>query len=905
MPDLAKLGFPVPSGLPDAITKALTPLLPHHDADFFSDEELHSIQAFQKAANYLTVAQIYLKENVLLQQPLSPAHLKPRLLGHFGTTPGLIFAYAHVTLQLLRREQLDSRAATSDGPQSLTNQSRKAMFVTGPGHGAPGILSCLYLEGTLARFYPDEDHTPEGVAAFVKKFSWPGLDRPSHLNGSVPGVISEGGELGYSLGIAYGAVMDKADLIAVCVVGDGEAETGPTSAMWHAHRYIDPSESGAVLPILHLNKFKIAEPTIFGTMDESELLSLFTGYGFQPVIVSYDKTVQGHTIPGDSEASRLDLEMASALDWAWKTILEIQYQARSGRPITKPRWPMIILISPKGWGGPISLEGKPIENSFRSHQVPIANPHTNKEHLQALETWLKSYEPHKWFRPDQKPFIDEAITAIFPKNLMGQVEDIYQPSPSLEMPDWRDYAGKKGTVLSEMDACGEMLKTVTSNNRHTFRIFSPDELISNHLGSVLDSVTTRNFQSDPATSVAATGKQNGGRVIEMLSEHTLQAFAQGYTLMGGVALFPSYESFLKIVTTMIDQYAKFLKNCDEVSFRPKQSSITYIETSHLYRQEHNGSSHQNPGLINSVMDLPHSVARIYFPPDANTALSTLDHCLRSRGYVNLIVGSKHPSPVWLSPEEAHRHCVAGASVWKEVSTDEGRAPDVVLVGIGVELTSEVIAARDLLARDVPSLRVRMVNITDLLILSDRGEHPHSLTDESLASLFTVDKPVVINFHGFPSAIKGLLGDRLAHLAGSTPTSAASSVTAPPQKVKVMGYEISLSMLRNGLAQLVPPMLSPTSTAAAAPSSPRKVKVLGYVNEGTTTTPWSMLRMNGCDRFSVASAALSFMAHQSHHEAGVKASQLIANYQAQRRWHEKYVIEHGKDPDDFVAVPTSA
>ncbi|KAK0560484.1 hypothetical protein OC844_003737 [Tilletia horrida] len=873
MGDLPKLDFPVPSRIPIAVADALHTTVSKETEDIVSKIDFASLQAFQKAANFLSVAQIYLKDNVLLQQPLSREHLKPRLLGHHGTTPGLILIYAHATALLSRHEESTADAIQDKQPKQKPllppehSTWRRALYVTGPGHGAPGVLASLFLEGSISRFHQDESQSAEGVHNFVKKFSWPGLDRPSHLNGSVPGCIHEGGELGYALGVAYGAIMDKPDLLAIAVIGDGEAETGPTAAAWQSHKYIDPSESGAVLPILHCNRFKIAEPTIFGTMDDAELLALFTGYGFMPRIVSYDTLVKTHTVPGDEAAIEFDREMARSMEWAYAEIIKIQNAARFGTPITKPRWPMLIVISPKGWGAPATLDGLPLENSFRTHQVPISQPHQNDSHFDLLTTWLKSYEPDKWFRPSKQPFLAEVVTRLLPKNpthRMGQLVELYQPPPELSYPSWTAFAAEKGSMRSEMDACGDLVAKFVDCNRHTFRIFSPDELVSNHLGKVLDGTTTREFQADPATSVSSTGQQNGGRVIEMLSEHTLQAFAQGYTLMGNLALFPSYESFLPIVTTMIEQYAKFLKNLDEVTFRPKTYSITYVETSTLYRQEHNGSSHQNPGLINTIMNLPHATARVYLPPDSNTALSTMDHCFRSHGYINLIVGSKHPSPTWLSAEEAHQHCVAGASVWRAYSSDEGRDPDVVLVGCGVETTAEVIAAQALLARDVPTLRVRVVNITDLLILSDRGEHPHALSDEQLVSLFTADKPVVFNFHGYPSVIKGLLGDRLSQLCCLSSTK----------------HEHNLQI-------------------------PRKMKVLGFVENGTTTTPWSMLRVNGTDRFSVAEATLRLAAHRSDTDAGVRAHELIANYQSQRRFHEKYVLEHGEDPADFVALPSPA
>ena len=729
-------------------------LPPLHQAA--SQFDLESLQAFQKAANYLALAQIYLENNPLVQQPLNyERDIKKRLLGHWGTCPGLVFCYAHMTALISRAIH-----TAQDGAQ------HRALFVTGPGHGAPAILACLYLEGSISRFYPDESISIRGIQKFIKNFSWPDSVRPSHVTATTPGAIHEGGELGYALAVAFGAVMDKPDLIAVAVIGDGEAETGPTATAWHSHKFIDPAESGAVLPILHLNRFKISEKTIFGCMDRAELVTLFTGYGYQVRIVDYYANVkEKHTQPGDESVVQFDIDMAASLDWAYSEIDKIQKSARKDEPIRKPRWPLIIICSPKGWGCPSQVDGLPVEASYRSHQVPIqVGPNQHGEaHLKMLEDWLHSYSPSKWFRADQGRLeLDPLVTRILPDKpelCMGQIEEIYTRSPALNQIDVDQFMLRPGKdpesgrplLKAATIACGDYLAELLPKNSSSLRIFSPDELVSNHLDAVLEAkgFRTRNFQADPDVLITKKEREAGvvsGRVIEMLSEHTLQGFCQGYTLTGRISLFPSYESFLGIVTTMIEQYAKFIKVAKTTPFRPPVPSITYIETSTLWRQEHNGFSHQNPGLINAVLNLPHNVARVYLPPDANCALSTLAHCLASRDYVNLVVASKHPTRVYLHPDEANAHCKAGASIWHAYSTDEGSDPDVVLVGIGTEPTAEVIAASELLREEEggSQLRVRVINITDLMILSEASVHPHALSTDRFEALFTRDKPVVIS-----------------------------------------------------------------------------------------------------------------------------------------------------------------
>lgn len=790
----------------------------------FAEDELQGISTFQKAANYIALAQIYLKENALLRNPLRTDDIKERLLGHWGTCPGLIFCYTHLTAYITRHME----------------NEQQFLFVTGPGHGAPGILACLYLEGTISRFFHDESWTEGGFNTHIRKFSWPESGRPSHINAATPGSIHEGGELGYALSVAFGSVMDKPDLIAAVVVGDGEAETGPTATAWHGHKFIDPSESGAVLPILHRNRYKISEKTIFGTMDKEELVDLFTGYGFQVYYLDYDDHVDEHTIPGDKAASKFDLCMAQALQGAINLIRSIQSSARSGQPISKPRWPMIILTSPKGWGCPKELDGRALEGSFRCHQVPITDPRDNRHHFETLEAWLKSYEPQNLFRvlDTGELAFHHAISYVIPKEsrrCMGMVPDLYVPALSLDLPPWNDLFAPSDAVKSSMEVCGEYLKKVIRSNPRSFRIFSPDELVSNRLDKVFEVslIGKRNFQWDPESCVHAGQLRQGGRIIEMLSEHTLQGFAQGYTLTGRVSLFPSYESFLGIVATMIEQYAKFLHDSKVTRFRPSIPSITYIETSTLWRQEHNGFSHQNPGLINSLLNLPHGVIRIFFPADANCALSTLNHCLGSKNYVNLIVGSKHHTKIWLDEESTKRHCKTGGTVWAQYSTDKGSNPDIVIAGIGVETTAEAIAASYILQKDLPGIRIRLVNIIDLMIFSKPSEHPHALSEDGLWSLFTSDRPIIFNFHGYISAISGLLGDRLT----------------PKGKIK------------------------------------RPIRYHGYIEKGTTTTPWSMMRLNRVDRYSICQSALDLLHSQEVLTYPFSISEQYDIYENKKRYHE--------------------
>ncbi|KAK9238834.1 XFP N-terminal domain-containing protein [Lipomyces kononenkoae] len=771
---------------------------------YLTAEERSALVKFNELSLYIASAMIFLKSNTLLERELVQDDIKYRLLGHFGTCPGLTLAYSHCN-RLIIKNDLDM------------------IFVVGPGHGAPAILADLWIEDSLDAFLPDYPRNKKGLEKLIKGFSWPG-GFPSHVNAEVPGAIHEGGELGYSLAVAFGAVMDKPNLIATCIVGDGESESGPLAAAWNSHKYIDPAESGAVLPILHANGFKISERTIPGTDDDKELIALYSGYGYQVRIVEDLKNMHD--------------DLAAAMDWALDEIRNIQTAARSGRPILKPRWPMIILRTPKGFSGPKYLDGEPIEGSFHSHQVPLPEAKTNPKQFKLLKEWLLSYGADKLLTHDGQPIPE--ILNLVPKDRsrrMGQIRETFNGYQPLSLPDWKPMAKQKGSQYSAMQAVGEYLDKVLVWNPQKVRIFSPDELVSNKLDAIFNH-TNRNFQWDPLT------RAKGGRVTEILSEHCCQGWMQGYTLTGRVGVFPSYESFLGIIATMMVQYAKFMKMAKETKWRRDIASLNYIETSTWTRQEHNGFSHQNPAFIGTVIKVKAETARIYLPPDANCFMSTVRHCLRSKNYVNLMVGSKKPTPVYLSAEEAEAHCVAGASVWKFASTDDGLNPDVVLVGIGVEVTFEVIAAASLLKKKVPNLRVRVVNVTDLMILEPAGAHPHALTDERFDSLFTEDKPVHFNYHGYPTELKGLLFGR--------------------------------------------PNLD-------------RITIAGYDEEGTTTTPLSMMVLNKTDRWSVAVKAIEGAARHNP-IVQIQSHMLISEFEHARCKHQDYVVEHGKDPDGLYDTP---
>jgi xylulose-5-phosphate/fructose-6-phosphate phosphoketolase len=773
-------------------------------------EELKVLARYQRATNYLAAAQIYLKDNVLLRTPLTSAHVKDRLLGHWGTCPGINMIYAHLNRLIVHHEL-------------------NMFLVTGPGHGAPANLANLYLEGSLEHFYPTLSRDLAGLTDLVRRFSWPG-GFPSHLAPVIPGTIHEGGELGYALATAFGAVMDNPDLLVACIVGDGEAETGPTAASWHSYKFLDPAESGAVLPILHLNGYKISNPTIYGTMSNAELLQLFSGFGYHVHIV---------------EATQGDAVLAQTMDDMYAEILDIQRAARTGTPLQKPSWPMLILRSPKGWTGMKSHQGQPLEGSYRSHQVPAADLKDNPVSLKAVEEWLLSYHPEELFDEEGRPYPDLLTLCPSGDRRMGCNRHTLggHMRQELQLPDLASYAVPAGEGLySNIGSVARYLKDVIALNPHTFRIFCPDELESNLLGEILQ-VTRRNYQWPVADTDHSVGAR-GGRVIEVLSEHMCQAWLQGYLLTGRHGVFPSYEAFLPIIASMMDQYAKFLKMSGELNWRPAVPSLNYLLTSTLWRQEHNGFSHQNPGFINTIANKKGEIARVYFPPDANCLLYTLDHCLR--GYesrINVIIAEKRPFPQWLSLPDAIAHCRAGASVWSWASTDDGVRPDVVLVGIGDNPTIEVMAAVHMLRTDLPELRVRVVNVVDLFTLSLERDHTHGYDAELFESLLTRDAPVIINFHGYPSVVKQLLFGR-------------------PQR--------------------------------------KRFHINGYREEGTTTTPFDMQVRNGTDRYHLAIQAIRLAATESQNEqVAIRMSERIGYYEARLAEHRQFIQEHGKDPDEIA------
>lgn len=773
---------------------------------------LEGLKLYQRAANYLAAAQIYLKENVLLREPLKPEDIKPRLLGHWGTCPGINLIYAHLN-RLILQYDLD------------------LFLVTGPGHGAPANLANLYLEGSLEAFYPDLTQNLDGLKRLIRNFSWPD-GFPSHLYAGLPGTIHEGGELGYALATSFGAVMDNPDLIVACIVGDGESETGPTATAWHSAKFIDPLESGAVLPIVHINGYKISSPSIYGTMSDQELTDLFHGYGYQPCIVSGDD---------------LDASLFAAMDGAYHIIRSIQEAARSGSPILRPRWPVILLRSLKGMGGIKEINGAKIEGNCLSHQVPAKDARDNPKTLKLLEDWLRSYRPQELFDPEGRPV--EKILNMAPKGerrmgsnphtFGGRIckplkrEEIQRYEIKLDTDGQSIKRGQK--KFGNVKAIVPLLEDLIRNNPHDFRIFSPDELESNKID--VFKVTHRDYQWPLQPWDASIGSDDG-RVLEILSEHTCQGWMQGYALTGRYALFPSYEAFLGIIATMVDQYAKFIKMSKDFPWRLPVPSLNYIATSTLWRQEHNGFSHQNPGFVNTLLNKKGETVRIYLPPDGNCLISTMNHCLKSKNYVNLVITDKLEMPQWLTMEEAVSHCRAGASVWKWASTDEGVDPDVVLVGIGDDMTVEILAAAQLLMEEIPALRLRVINVTDLLVIESESLHPHGLDEEMFEALFTSHCPVIFNFHGYPSALKQLLFHR-----GDT----------------------------------------------------ERFYINGYIEEGTTTTPFDMLVRNNASRYHIAKQAIRLASH-TNPDVAAAAMEKISMLDYILRDHRRYIVENGDDPD---------
>ncbi len=768
-------------------------------------EQLLRMDAWWRAANYLSVGQIYLYDNPLLREPLSLRHVKPRLLGHWGTTPGLNFIYVHLN-RVIRERDLDM------------------ICVCGPGHGGPGLVANTYLEGTYSEYYPDVPADAEGMKRLFKRFSFPG-GIPSHVAPETPGSIHEGGELGYALSHAFGAAFDNPDLVVACIVGDGEAETGPLATGWHSNKFLNPVRDGAVLPILHLNGYKIQNPCILARISREELEQLIRGYGWAPRFVEGDD-------PGTTHQA-----MAAALDATVGDILAIRDRARAADDTTRPRWPMIVLRTPKGWTGPREVDGKPSEGTWRSHQVPFADMASRPDHVALLERWMKSYRPEELFDADGRLRAEIAELAPAGSRRMGT-----NPHANggillreLRMPDFRDYAVQvpaPGAAEAEATRIlGTFLRDVMALNAgaRNFRVFGPDETASNRLGAVFEA-TGKTWVADRLAS--DEGLSPDGRVMEMLSEHQCQGWLEGYLLTGRHGFFSCYEAFIHIVDSMFNQHAKWLKVARGIPWRRPIASLNYLLTSHVWRQDHNGFSHQDPGFIDHVVNKKADIIRVYLPPDANTLLSVADHVLRSRNYVNVIVAGKQPAPQWLSMDAAIRHCTAGAGIWEWASNDRGAEPDVVLACAGDVPTLETLAAVSLLRKMAPGLKVRVVNVVDLMCLQPPTEHPHGLPDKDFDALFTRGRPVIFAFHGYPWLIHRLTYRRTNH---------------------------------------------------------DNLHVRGYKEEGTTTTPFDMVVLNDLDRFHLAGDVFDRV-------PALAAQAAYAKQELRDRIleHKQYIHAHGED-----------
>jgi xylulose-5-phosphate/fructose-6-phosphate phosphoketolase len=770
-----------------------------------SADELRKIDAYWHAANYLSVGQIYLYDNPLLTEPLRLEHVKPRLLGHWGTTPGLNFIYAHCN-RVIKKYDLNM------------------IYICGPGHGGPGMVANTYLEGTYSEFFPNIGRDAEGLKRLFKQFSFPG-GIPSHAAPETPGSINEGGELGYSLLHAYGAVFDNPGLIACCVIGDGEAETGPLATSWHSNKFVNPVRDGAVIPILHLNGYKIAGPTVLARIPKDELSKLLRGCGYRTYFVS------GH------EPEIMHQSMAAALETVLNDIRAIQNEARANGFSRRPEWPMIVLESPKGWTGPKVVDGVQIEGTFRAHQVPLSEIATKPGHLKMLEDWMKSYKPDELF--DDKGALIPELAELAPK---GERRMGANPNANgglllkdLKLPDFRSYAvevPKPGTVIGEATrVLGKMLRDIMMMNAEArnFRVFGPDETSSNRLEALFE-VTNRMS----AANILPTDDHvsSDGRVLEVLSEHMCQGWLEGYLLTGRHGFFSCYEAFIHIVDSMFNQHAKWLKSSREIPWRRPIASLNYLLTSHVWRQDHNGFSHQDPGFIDHVVNKKADIVRVYLPPDANCLLSVADHCLRSRHYVNVIVAGKQPALQYLDMDAAIKHCTAGIGIWEWASNDQGGEPDVVMACCGDIPTLETLAAVDLLRQRVSDLKVRVVNVVDLMTLQPASEHPHGLNDRDFDAIFTANKPIVFAFHGYPWLIHRLTYRRTNH---------------------------------------------------------DNLHVRGYKEEGTTTTPFDMTVLNDLDRFHLAGDVLDRVPKLSGiagHEKQWLRNQLIE--------HKLYINEHGDD-----------
>jgi xylulose-5-phosphate/fructose-6-phosphate phosphoketolase len=770
-----------------------------------SGDELALLNAYWRAANYLSVGQIYLLDNPLLKEPLKLGHIKPRLLGHWGTTPGLNLIYVHLN-RLIKKHKLN------------------VVFVAGPGHGGPALVANTYLEGTYSEFYPNISQDIEGMKQLFTQFSFPG-GIPSHVAPETPGSIHEGGELGYALAHAYGAVFDNPDLLACCVVGDGEAETGAMAASWHSNKFLNPARDGAVLPILHLNGYKIAGPTVLARVPREELTHLFLGYGYRPYFVEGDQPEAVHQL------------LAATLDRILSEIQMIQLQARAHGFSKRPMWPMIVLRTPKGWTGPKIVDGQAVEGTFRSHQVPLSELSAKPEHVQILEDWMKSYYPEELFDDSGRLFPHLAELAPEGDARMGA-----NPHANgglllkqLRLPDFRDYAVEvpgPGRVDAEATrVMGQFLRDVMGMNAgaQNFRLFGPDETTSNRLGAVLEltnrTSTAEVFDSDDHVSA-------DGRVMEILSEHMCQGWLEGYLLTGRHGLFSCYEAFIHIIDSMFNQHAKWLKVTRDIPWRRPIASLNYLLTSHVWRQDNNGFSHQDPGFLDHVVNKKADVVRVYLPPDANTLLSVTDHCLRSQQYVNVIVAGKQPAPQWLDMEAAAKHCTAGIGIWKWAGTDDGLEPDVVMACAGDVPTLETLAAVDLLRANFENLKIRVVNVVDLMTLQPKSEHPHGLADVDFDSIFTADKPIIFAFHGYPWLIHRLTYRRRNH---------------------------------------------------------GNMHVRGYKEEGTTTTPFDMTVLNDLDRYHLAGDAIDRVKRLANVAAYFK--QFLRDKLIE---HRQYIVRHGED-----------
>jgi xylulose-5-phosphate/fructose-6-phosphate phosphoketolase len=774
-------------------------------AEPLSQDLLRRMDAYWRAANYVAVGQIYLHDNPLLREPLKLEHVKPRLLGHWGTTPGQNFVYVHLN-------------------RIINQYDLNMIYIAGPGHGGPAIVGHTYLEGTYSEFYPSITQDEAGLKRLFTQFSFPG-GIPSHVAPETPGSIHEGGELGYSLSHAFGAAFDNPDLLVACVIGDGEAETGPLATGWHSNKFLNPKLDGAVLPILHLNGYKIANPTVLARISREELEQLLRGYGYIPYFVEGDDPARMHQLMGET------------LDTVVSEIKKIQTEARQGGSKGRPRWPMIVLKTPKGWTGPKVVDGQQVEGTYRSHQVPLSAPAKNPEHLRILESWLRGYKPQELF--DKNGRLLSEIAELAPKGNRRMGANPHANGGillrDLRLPSFADYAVNvptPGSVFAEdTGTLGKFLRDVIKENddQKNFRMFGPDETASNRLTAVLDAT---NKQWEAQIVETDDHLAPAGRLIEVLSEHQCEGWLEGYLLTGRHGLFNCYEAFIHIIDSMFNQHSKWLKVTRKIPWRRSIASLNILLSSHVWRQDHNGFTHQDPGFIDLVCNKKAEVIRVYLPPDANCLLSVIDHCLRSRHYVNVVVAGKHPAPQWLNMDQAIKHCTAGIGLWEWASNDAGGDPDLVMAAAGDVPTLETLAAISILRKALPELKIRMVNVVDLMRLQPSTEHPHGLTDKEFDTLFTRDKPVIFAYHGYPWLIHRLTYRRANH---------------------------------------------------------DNLHVRGYKEEGTITTPFDMTVLNEMDRFHLAMDAVDRLP-----QVGGKAAYILQACRDKLIEHNEYIRKHGED-----------